>query len=498
MLKWISERMYLPRRGAFALILLGILASLAIAQQERAPHVAKFSIDGAIGPATTDYLERAMEEAEEQGARLFVIQMDTPGGLDAATRDIIQNILASNIPVATLVYPAGSRAASAGTYILYASHVAAMAPSTTLGAATPVQMGGAPGQPQPGQPPGQQPDQQRGAGSASGDAGENSDQESSDEKPAGDAERKGAGKESDSQAPKPGSAMERKVINDSVAYIRGLANRYGRNADWAEKAVREAATLTAREALEENVIDIVAKNPEDLIAQLAGRKVQLESGEVTVQEDIAELPVREFEPDWRNELLALITNPQVAYILLLVGIYGLIFEGYNPGALVPGIVGVICLLLAFYALQVLPINYAGLALIIVGALLIVAEVFMPSFGALGIGGVIALVIGSVMLIDSDVPGMQVSRKLIGAIAGVSGLAMLGLLMAVGRSLRKPRVAIDHAMVGRTATVRSVEKDEVLVMIGGEIWSAHCDTELVPGQQVKVIAEQGLWLQVEPE
>ncbi|KUJ81471.1 MULTISPECIES: nodulation protein NfeD [Microbulbifer] len=490
MLKWISERMYLPRRGVFALILLGILASLAIAQQERTPHVAKFSIDGAIGPATTDYLERAMEEAEEQGARLFVLQMDTPGGLDAATRDIIQNILASDIPVATLVYPAGSRAASAGTYILYASHVAAMAPSTTLGAATPVQMGGAPGQPQPGQ----QPDQERRAGSA----GKNSDQDSSGEKSADDAESEGASKEGDSTAPKPGSAMERKVINDSVAYIRGLANRYGRNADWAEKAVREAATLTAREALEENVIDIVAKNPEDLIAQLAGRKVQLESGEVTVQEDIAELPVREFEPDWRNELLALITNPQVAYILLLVGIYGLIFEGYNPGALVPGIVGVICLLLAFYALQVLPINYAGLALIIVGALLIVAEVFMPSFGALGIGGVIALVIGSVMLIDSDVPGMQVSRKLIGAVAGVSGLAMLGLLMAVGRSLRKPRVAIDHAMVGRTATVKSVEKDEVLVMIGGEIWSAHSDAELVPGQQVKVIAEQGLWLQVEPE
>ncbi|AOS97254.1 hypothetical protein AUP74_01823 [Microbulbifer aggregans] len=491
MLKWISERMYLPRRGVFALLLLGILASLAIAQQERTPHVAKFSIDGAIGPATTDYLERAMEEAQEQGARLFVIQMDTPGGLDAATRDIIQNILASDIPVATLVYPAGSRAASAGTYILYASHVAAMAPSTTLGAATPVQMGGAPGQPQPGQQPGQEP----GAGSG---AAERSNQEGDGDKSEGDTKTDNAGKSEESPAPKPGSAMERKVINDSVAYIRGLANRYGRNADWAEKAVREAATLTAREALEENVIDIVAKNPEDLIAQLAGRKVQLESGEVTVQEDIAELPLREYEPDWRNELLALITNPQVAYILLLVGIYGLIFEGYNPGALVPGIVGVICLLLAFYALQVLPINYAGLALIIVGALLIVAEVFMPSFGALGIGGVIALVIGSVMLIDSDVPGMQVSRKLIGAVAGVSGLAMLGLLMAVGRSLRQPRVASDLAMVGRTATVKSVEKDEVLVMIGGEIWSAHCDVDLVPGQHVKVVAEQGLWLQVEPE
>ncbi|WP_237067355.1 NfeD family protein [Microbulbifer guangxiensis] len=489
-----SRRLLLQVLG---ILLLPLLTSFAAGQEvsegseetvTKGPHVAKFTIDGAIGPATTDYLERAMEEAEEQGARLFILQVDTPGGLDAATRDIIQNILASDIPVATLVYPAGSRAASAGTYILYASHVAAMAPSTTLGAATPVQMGGAPGQQPPGQqPPGQQPD-------SSGSEGGGSDKSKSDD---GNSDT-GDKANGSSEAPKPGSAMERKVINDSVAYIRGLANRYGRNADWAEKAVREAATLTAREALEENVIDIVAKDPADLVKQVAGRKVQLESGEVAVQEDIAELPIRDYEPDWRNELLALITNPQVAYILLLVGIYGLIFEGYNPGALVPGIVGVICLLLAFYALQVLPINYAGLALIIVGALLIVAEVFMPSFGALGIGGVIAMVIGSVMLIDSDVPGMQVSRKLIGAVAGVSGLAMLGLLMAVGRSLRQPKVASDLAMVGRSATVKSVEEDEVLVTIGGEIWSAHCDTELVPGQHVRVVAEHGLWLQVEPE
>ncbi|GAA5525008.1 hypothetical protein Maes01_01568 [Microbulbifer aestuariivivens] len=491
MLKWISERMYLPTRGLVALALLAILASLAVAQQEPAPHVAKLSINGPIGPATTDYLARAMEEASGQGARLFLIQMDTPGGLDAATRDIIQNILAADIPVATLVYPAGSRAASAGTYILYASHIAAMAPATTLGAATPVQIGGAPGQPQPAQEP-------FGAGASdgnkNGDKSVDKDDDRGEGKTATGEDAAGSG----SETPRPAGAMERKVVNDSVAYIRGLANRYGRNADWAEKAVREAATLTAREAEQQNVIDLVARNPQELIAQLAGRKVNLESGEVTVQEDIAELPVRDYEPDWRNELLGLITNPQVAYILLLVGIYGLIFEGYNPGAFVPGIVGVICLLLAFYALQVLPINYAGLALIIVGALLIVAEVFVPSFGALGIGGVIALVIGSVMLIDSEVPGMQVSRKLIGAVAGVSGLAMLALLMAVGRSLRQPRVASERAMVGRTGRVKTVEADEILIMIGGEIWRAHCDVALSPGQPVKVIAEEGLWLRVAPD
>ncbi|MFC6980561.1 NfeD family protein [Microbulbifer taiwanensis] len=205
-----------------------------------------------------------------------------------------------------------------------------------------------------------------------------------------------------------------------------------------------------------------------------------------------------YEPDWRNEILALITNPQIAYILLLIGIYGLIFEGYNPGALVPGIVGIICLLLAFYALQVLPVNYAGLALIIVGALLIVAEVFMPSFGALGIGGVIALVIGSMMLIDTDVPGMQVSRKLIGAIAGVSGLALLGILLAVGKSLRKPRPVIEKALEGCTAVVSEVQDGEVLVHLRGEIWQAHCDSPVQPGQRVRVVEQRGLTLHVEPE
>lgn len=462
--------------GAALLILGGlVLAVCAVAQEtpegrERVsgPHVAEFSIEGPIGPATTDYLVRAMEEAEEDGAQLFVITMDTPGGLDAATRDIIKHILASSIPVATYVHPAGARAASAGTYILYASQIAAMTPSTTLGAATPVQMGGSPGQPPPGESP------QKGGGA---------EEES---------------KEGEEKPQPSGDAMERKVTNDAVAFIRGLANRHGRNADWAEKAVREAATLTAGEALEMNVIDIVAKDQGDMLRQAAGRKVVLESGEFTIPDNIAELPRQSYEPDWRNKLLALITNPQVAYILLLIGIYGLIFEGYNPGALVPGIVGVICLLLAFYALQVLPINYAGLALIIVGVLLIVAEVFMPSFGALGIGGVIALVIGSVMLIDTDVPGMRVSRRLIGAIAGVSGLAMLGLLMAAGRSFRKPRVPADQALVGRSAVVTSLQEDAVLVHLKGEIWRARCDQSLQPGQRVTVVAQKGLTLTVEPE
>ncbi|WHI48523.1 nodulation protein NfeD [Microbulbifer sp. VAAF005] len=389
--------------------------------------------------------------------------------MDAASRDIIQHILASPIPIATYVYPSGARAASAGTYILYASQIAAMAPATTLGAATPVQIGGPQGTPMPG---GKQEEEKK--------------------------ENEEDGEDGEKEKPLAGTAMERKVVNDSVAFIRGLAQRHGRNADWAEKAVREAATLTAPEALKMNVIDIVADNDDDLLRQVAGRKVLLDTGDYTIPENIAELQSESYEPDWRNELLALITNPQVAYILLLVGIYGLIFEGYSPGAFVPGIVGVICLLLAFYALQVLPINYAGLALIIVGALLIVAEVFMPSFGALGIGGIIALVIGSVMLIDSDVPGMQVSKQLIGAIAGVSGVFLLMLLTAVGRSLRQPKVPADQAFVGRSAVVSEVKDAEILVHLDGEIWQATCNQPLKVGQKVRVVAQHGMVLRVEVE
>ncbi|WP_299591503.1 nodulation protein NfeD [uncultured Microbulbifer sp.] len=467
--------------GFLLLVLAQVFSACGFAQSaegpaandgETHPHIAELSIDGPIGPATTDYLIRTSETAREQGARLFIITLDTPGGLDAATRDIIQHILASDLPYVTYVTPAGARAASAGTYILYASHVAAMTPSTTLGAATPVQIGG-------GGMPGQQPPEPD-------EAHKKSEGDSKEEaQPDGGSESK------------PGSAMERKVINDSVAYIRGLANRHGRNADWAEQAVRDAATLTAKEALAENVIDVVADNREQLLAQLPGREVLLASGAEQVTADTAKLPVVAYAPDWRNELLSLITNPQVAYILLLVGIYGLIFEGYSPGAIVPGVVGVICLLLAFYALQVLPINYVGLALIIVGALLIAAELFVPSFGALGIGGVVALVIGSVMLIDSDVPGMQVSKGLIGGIAGISGLALLGILYAVGHSLRKPKIAANQAMVGRTAVVTEVEP-ALLVKVDGEIWRAHCDNLLTEGQLVQVIGEQGLMLQVQPE
>ena len=306
------------------------------------------NIKGAIGPAVSDYFVRALENAEKSNAAILILQMDTPGGFDHSMRDIIKNILTSSVPVVSYVSPGGSRAASAGTYILYASHVAAMAPTTNLGAATPIQIGGLPGM-------------------------SKEEQESPEEKE----------KEQKENVPK--DALERKMVNDAVAYIKALANRHGRNAEWAEKAVREAVSLTAEEALATGVIDLVAVSLEDLLQQVDGRVVVMEGGnKVTLA--TRDLNITRSDPDWRTKLLAVITDPNVAYILMLLGIYGLIYELANPGFVLPGVVGAICLFLALYSFHILPINYAGLSLIFLGIVFMVAEVFAPSFGALGIGG----------------------------------------------------------------------------------------------------------------
>jgi len=453
-----------------------LLAALGgLAQEEPAGGaLLRMEIRGAIGPATSAYVLEGLEQARASNAALVLIEMDTPGGLDSAMREIIKGILSSAVPVVTWVYPSGSRAASAGTYILYASHVAAMAPATNLGAATPVSIGGG-GPPLPG-PAGTPKDDAKDPQSGDQDGPSTDD----------DADTK--------SAPAAGTAMEKKSVNDAVAYIRGLAELRGRNEDWAEQAVRQAESLSAEAALELNVIDLVAASREDLLAAIDGRVVKVGNEELTLATE--GLVVEEFEADWRTKLLATITDPNVAYMLLLAGVYGLILEGYNPGALVPGIVGAICLLIALFAFQVLPVNYAGLGLILLGVILMIAEAFAPSFGALGLGGIVAFVIGSIILLDSDVPGFEISRILIGSVAAVAGSLLLGLMYFLVRSFRRPVVSGAEQMVGSTGEVLEDFLGAGQVFVHGERWQAHAQGELKRGDQVRVTGMRGLELEVE--
>ena len=427
------------------------------------------TVHDAIGPATSDYVERGIERAADRGSALVVIAMDTPGGLDTSMRDIIRAILASPVPVATYVSPPGARAASAGTYILYASHVAAMAPGTNVGAATPVSIGGVPA-PEPNT---------RDAGRPAG----------GDEAPADEAPR------SAPRAPAPQTAEERKAINDAVAYIRSLAEQRGRNADWAERAVRSAESLSARAALEAGVIDVIAADLDDLLAQLDGRRVTTTSGERTLETE--GLVYQRSDPDWRTQLLAVITNPTVAYLLMLIGIYGLIFEGYSPGAVVPGVVGAIALLLALYAFQLLPVNYAGLALIVLGIVLMSAELFVPSFGALGFGGIAAFVLGSVILIDTDVPGYGLSTPMLVAISATAAFALLGTMWMAMRSRRLPVVSGADALLQSTAVALEDFGRDGAVRVQGERWRAITSTPVHKGDELRVTAVADLVLRVEP-
>lgn len=418
-------------------------------QEALAPAIV-LDVGGAIGPATTLYLRKALEQARDQSARLIILRMDTPGGLDAAMREIIGEMLRSPIPFLTYVSPSGARAASAGTYILYASHLAAMAPGTHLGAATPVQLGGG-------------------------------------SRPARDKD----------ETPSSPDAARAKAVNDAVAYIRGLAELHNRNADWAERAVREAATLTAREALEQGVIEIVAPDLASVLERAHGRTVRFPDGR-TLELSTRGMQVVPIAPDWRVRLLSIITNPNVAYILLLVGIYGILFEFLSPGTIFSGVIGAISLLVALFALNLLPVNYAGIGLLALGVALLVAEIFSPSFGVLGIGGALALAIGSIFLFDGQVPGFTLSLPIVLiATAASAAFVLIGLAAAV-RSHRQPVVTGDLAIIGSAGRVLDWSNGSGHVAVHGELWRAHGPPQLAQSQCVRVTARRGLDLVVVPE
>ena len=429
-----------------------VVSSLAAPAGEADSKLAlTISVDGAIGPATARYVKDALTKASERHAEIVVLRLNTPGGLSTSMREIIADVLASRVPVIGYVAPSGAHAASAGTYILYATHIAAMAPGTNLGAATPVQIGG----PLPGLP------------------------DATPDKSDKDKEKKDGG----DQQPKTKDAMTAKATNDAVALIRSLAELRGRNADWGEKAVREAASLSANAALQANVIDLIARDQADLLRQIDGRTVELAGGE-TRHLATREAAREAIDPGWISRFLRVITDPNVAFILMLVGIYGLIFELSSPGAVAPGVIGTICLLLGLYALNMLPVNYAGLALILLGITLLIIESFNPTV-VLGLGGIVAFVLGAVMLFELEAPGFRLSWPVIGVTAAI----FIGLIMVVLGSLRRaqrgPIRLGAQAMCGLSAEILDWSESEGHVFAHGERWQARGTEAFKPGEVVEV-------------
>lgn len=403
-------------------------------------HVVELSIHGGIGPASADYVIRGIEKSQD--ADLIILTMDTPGGLDKSMRQMVQSILASNTPVTVYVTPSGARAASAGTYLLYASTIAAMAPGTHLGAASPVSITGA----------------------MSGKHQEKSK-----------------------------SVMSQKVTNDAVAYIRSLAQLRGRDANFAEKAVLNAATMTATEALKAGVINIIAKNRADLLAQMNGLMVKQAGRDIKINTSNPE--IKTVTPDWRMRFLLVITDPTIAYLLLLLGIYGIFFELVNPGFIAPGVIGAVSILIALYALQLLPVNYAGLALIVLGMMFIVGEAFVPSFGALGFGGTIAFIVGSILLIDTEHDSYRIAWSAISAMAVANIIIFVVLLGMAIQSKRKPIQHGTSYLIGMKGRALKPIQHEGQAVIQGEIWSVYSDMPISANTPLVVIEAEGLKLKV---
>ncbi|MEM8767065.1 MAG: nodulation protein NfeD [Pseudomonadota bacterium] len=442
--------------GCFAF--LAYLVPMTAADADGGPVVWVVDLEGPLGPAAADLVIRAIDDAAAADATALVIRMDTPGGLDKSMRALVQAILAAKVPVVTFVAPEGARAASAGAYIAYASHVAAMAPATNIGSSTPVSISPAAPSPRPSPPT----------------------------SPAGD----------EATAPEPLDAMGRKVVNDAVAYLQGIAELRGRNVAWAEETVREGANVRASVAVAEKTVDLMAADLPALLLALDGREVALRDGLVTLE--TADAGIYRVESDWKHDLLELITDPTIAYGLLIFGIYGLILEFYNPGMIFPSVIGIVCLLLGAYGLQMLPVNYAALALIFVGIGMMVGEVFTPTMGALGIAGVVAFVFGSLMLLDTQSPEFGLPLAVIAAFT-VSTAAVM--FIAVGAALRArhgPVKTGHQAMLGATVEVIDGFPGEGHVHAFGEIWRAKADVPMSAGTLGRVTEIDGLVLTVTPE
>ena len=481
------KQLYSPATSILKIIFglwLVFLLQMVAWGQTNANTALLLTFNGPIGPATKDYIARGIHKAENNKANIIILKLDTPGGLSSSMRSIIKAILASSVPFVTYVAPSGARAASAGMYIAYASHIAAMAPGTNIGAATPVQMGGLPFSPK---------EQEKQKPTGNNDKAAKEDKAKADKKSAQKSAQKPVQKPAQKQAPK--TAMQKKVINDAAAYLRSLAKLRGRNIAWSQKAVFEGASISAQEALKLNVINVMADNIGDLLAKINGQQVSVLGKKVRLA--TKNLSLQTYAPDWRNKFLQVITNPNVAYILLIIGFYGLVFEFINPGAIVPGVVGGICFIIGLYALQMLPVNYAGLALILLGVGFMVGEAFMPSFGVLGIGGVVSFVVGSILLLDTGIPEFNIAWWVIITVSVLSAGFFLFIIGMAFRSSRRSIVSGQEEMVGKIGEVSTRIAKTGRVFVHGEDWKAFAKVPIKKGQKIVVTKVDGLELWVKP-